>query len=927
MIKDKDAYQFIAKDAEAEIPYEFVLHDERPVKLGDGTFGCVFHVRGRNENCALKIFYKSSDSFVTKSQESEMTIGEKLRQHYIDDHSTASALNTYLVVPIGYVEEFQDSDAYKTLKDYFTSLSFKISDKALVMEYFPMSLKDLLERGWPETKQNESQEINVGRGAGGKFGDKSGYNVLSSLTQLEKERCILPFIQDIAEGLSILHGPDYKHQDIKPANVLVRQVRGNISAAVADLGFIDTGTWQVHGSIHQNRPLGTRHYRSPEQTDYFDLCEVDVKKNGSGYELTTRDPKFLNTFSEKGDLVVFAKLPKPFQWEITDIEIPDSGSRDGLEKTPITIKIKGLNEIQLEDDERTQISVHKKQTLRTDLFGLGAIAYDMVTCGGSPEQFYDLLRAHDRADKSINSGLAQRYLHFKNGGGTIPEIDAIFQSLRVDVGSEFPSLAMVKIILKCMMSRTEDSYFSLGTDDKGEGATKKIWRALRKDLEVLEDEIGSGENYRRVETNYLLSPSRVSGKTPPPDERSPGVKLRDIQNLSYTKAEECTERVVEGYVYFEKIARMIVRELIGGVDVGYLMDVSPDNLHIVKGEYSPQYAFFETKKELDDLLASGNPKVVLQTFSSGCLLPPFMNALVRECEIWIDDKENGNGSAFWVHIDPWGPDHGWPHVSAGDRLSCNLSSTVTMNATISAQKEGMLELQNSDEDAFRSLEDWKKYRAMVVRRFTPTDYYVGMLGTYIRQIFFVNPSDRREFIPREAFVLEEGRPKGWYVEMEEEEEKAEIPPEQGGTSRTSEVVAAFGSMVSRMRRGADLRGNETVEPGPIESSQSDYEKRVALFLKRLIALYLKLVTRQMDGKWEIKGFSLTSDNPAGLVAQMLRDLEGYMKEALDIPPDRNIVGEERKLIERISANGHKLKEFPDIGRLCGGVVEQWRQRK
>jgi hypothetical protein len=40
-------------------------------------------------------------------------------------------------------------------------------------------------------------------------------------------------------------------------------------------------------------PLGTRHYRSPEQKDYFDICDVDIQVDSENHkvELISTDPK------------------------------------------------------------------------------------------------------------------------------------------------------------------------------------------------------------------------------------------------------------------------------------------------------------------------------------------------------------------------------------------------------------------------------------------------------------------------------------------------------------------------------------------------------------------------------------------------------------------------------------------------------------
>jgi hypothetical protein len=57
----------------------------------------------------------------------------------------------------------------------------------------------------------------------------------------------------------------------------------------------------------------------------------------------------------------------------------------------------------LNPDQRTQAVIYKNQGLRTDLFGFGAIVYDLLTCGKSPERFYNNLIADDVLRTSVTS--------------------------------------------------------------------------------------------------------------------------------------------------------------------------------------------------------------------------------------------------------------------------------------------------------------------------------------------------------------------------------------------------------------------------------------------------------------------------------------------------------------------------------------------
>ena len=877
-------HSFTARSGENVLKLDLVLENDQPVKLGDGTFGCVFHARDKaNRNFAIKVFYESTDDFIKISQQEEVEIGDKLRFHFRDDIDRANSVERFLVIAQGHVTKFKSSPAYKSLKTYFERQSFNISNSAIIMDLYPMSLKDLLERGWPTNSNSNNvkpsatlvDDSKIGRGSGGSFGDTPGYAVLRELSQGEREKCILPFVRDIAESLALLHDASYNHQDIKPANVLVRINGTDVEAALADLGFINTGMYQAHGSDYRNQPLGTRHYRSPEQTDYFDICEVDIaKRKKEGYELTTHDPKFRNTFSEPKDFVVFAKLDKPIQWEIENIKFKN---RDD-DSVDVQIFIKDIANIDLQEDKRTQISIHKRQTARTDLFGLGAITYDMVTCGRSPEQFYDLLRAHDRREETIDKDLVQRYIHFKNGGGTIPEIDAIFQNLRVNSSSEFPHSKLVAIILKCMMSRPEDSYFRQGA-----------WDKAKDDIENLTREL-SGYEYKKSYCNYLTNGSRDI-EPPKTSSISPIEELRKIQLLSYSTPEECINRLVLGVRFLARIAKMVEKELKSGTGFLYLANISPTGLQESRGDLSPQFALFEKKQDLEAALASGSPKSILQSFSAGNLLPPFMNALVRECEIWVNhtspSKKEQN---LKINYDLWGPDFGWPGVNVGDRLICEFSATSRINSEITSVKEGCLFISIPSELNLERLNPNFRHRAVVFKKFHPSDYYVAMLGIYIRLIFFVNPDNRHENVPQAIYCLEQGRSVGLFGDTVEKTQLKSI------------------SILEKLK----LKNSGTLD---------------GLFLD-LAETYVRLITRQI-GEPSKNQFSLERlRDPALIINRIVKKLNTKIANLL-VCDESELVNTQQlhELIKDIKSRdtNFSAEKFPSIDDLTIRVVANLRQ--
>ncbi len=748
MTEANHPYRFPAQFGEHTRHLDFVIENEEPVKLGDGTFGCVFLVRESDEkNYALKIFYENKDPFISASQKNESEIGRRLRTGNIQSQKQLDAFERYLVLPQGHASDFTSSEAYKSLEDYFDRLSFKVSGQAIVMNYYPMSLKDLLERGWPISPSEDDTDSSpppkndaaIGRGSE-RFGSTSGYSILGKLRQEERENSLLPFAQDIAKALSLLHDAGVNHQDIKPANVLMRTVGKNIESALADLGFIDAGL-VAHGSAYQNRPLGTRHYRAPEQTDSFDICEVDIERTeNGGYKLKTRDPKFLETFSEKGDFIVFSKFEKKTQWEIEKIQREER--EDGGQET--TIRVRNLSEIQLAEDKKTQVTIHKKQTARTDLFGLGAIMYDMLTCGRSPERFYDLLRARDKENETIDDGLAQKYFHFSNGGGTVPEIDAIFQNLKTEPTGEFPSLEIVKIILKCMMSRPKDSYYR-----------RHRWTDVENDLAALIGKQKSHE-YSEWQRNYLTNNVSPENQVIREQQSSPLQQLCGIQNLSYSDPKECVKRIVLGVRFLQKIFDMVGNEIEGGDDFNYLSDISTRSLIERKRVFEPKIAFFETEAKLDAALTSVNPMALIQVFSAGSLRPPFIQTLVRECEIWTN-KTNGDANGqIRLPFDLWGANFAPDGVNKGDRLVIDISPSQRESKEILGVENGCLII---DKEGNLNLQDaiTKRTHAYIVKQIRPSDYYVSMLGVYIRLVFFVNSNEGHKHVPQAIYYFEQAR--------------------------------------------------------------------------------------------------------------------------------------------------------------------------
>ena len=921
---------FKAKRGKDDITFQFETNDNVPAKLGDGTFGCVFHVRDtQSSNFAVKIFYDTNGAELTKqmkerieeSQAAEMSIGHDLREHYADDIAKSASISRYLVVPYAFVDNFTQSKAYTEFQTFFQDLSYRLSDKAIVMNYYPMSLKDLLEKGWPTEHSsvsgsapeqlNESvdtadsiqeehgaesvEDAPLGRGGGGTFGDRSGYAALESLTQSNREISTLPILKDIAEALALLHGPSRRHQDIKPANVLIRTVGPNIEAAIADLGFLDVGNAQVHGSQYQQRPAGTRHYRSPEQTDYFDICEVDINEaEGGNYLLSTTDPKFLDTFSEKGDFVIFAKLKPEIQWEIIDIRFPpaatDSSSDPAKE---IEIIIRGLDNLKLCSDERTQITIVKRQTVRTDIFGIGAIAYDMLTCGKSPERFYDLLRARDISTTSIEKDLMLRYSNYKSGGGAVIEIDNIFQHLRIDANSDYPSVKMVSFILKAMMSRADDSYFN-----RGKEAPAHVWDAIRKDLEEMQID---GKGYRSITANYLTNGGRDEWR--PPSLSPIQIELAAIQGISYDNGTDATMRLVKGVRFFDKLGSMIAGLVGAGNDSHYLVDVSPAALQKDGFEhFSSRITFFETERDFQDILNSGNPQTILQGLAAGSLLPPLVHGLVRQGEVWLRDSKDTDSRSFWYDL--WGSDYGLGGLNPGDRMLFDYSAEARKNLTIDYENNGHIRFNSNAFGDEIDLDSSRRYRVSFFRKFDPVDYYIAMLGVYLRLIFFVDARSRRQFTPQAIYAIEHIRSRAPNRQFE---------PSNHFTRHMASIAKNVWSVVNvdKPFRKAKTRF--------FDRRRDKNGISLAGLFDELTLFYLCLLTRNTAN---LAGDAHDDHGAVVNINRLVRFVVRIIASQLELDADHLTGDPEDAILAKLEGKAIPLEQFPDIDSLSWSVARK-----
>lgn len=460
--KEKKIFYLLLDEIEGE---------ELPIKIGDGTFGSVFKVEDSGGIAyALKILhdrdFKNHDPLgsitITKAE------FEIARQRFIIEAETLYRIRqvirergigfriSAIVDHYGYTENFPS----EKLTDLFKKQNIKPSKYALIADLYDGTLKDLLETPIFD------KEV-------------SGYEILKKLDFKTRIRTILPFLRNVANGLSIMHGANYAHLDLKPANIFWRiKDKTEIESAIGDLGYTKDYEKDEPVTSPSQAALGTLHYRSPEQKDFQDTCEVEILpcKDSDNITLLSADPKFRKTIIEAGDNLKFLKdITRDFR--VKHVSLP---REDGK----IEIIVESRDRENVEPDKHTQAIIYKNQGIRTDLFGFGAIVYDLITCGESPERFYSYLAADDEAtkEKSVSTIIA-KYQQVGTYSTQDAKYSSVFQAF-FDSSQEsqrYAPVEIVRLILKCMLYRAPGTYYYEG-EDKG----KKAFDLIAEEIQNLD---------------------------------------------------------------------------------------------------------------------------------------------------------------------------------------------------------------------------------------------------------------------------------------------------------------------------------------------------------------------------------------------------------------------------------------------------------
>ncbi len=674
-----------------------------------------------------------------------------------------------LVLSEGWTTEFDKSAAHNSLKDAFARFGLSISPLALVMPYFECTLKDLLECGGPEGR--------LVRGAPAENPGAPGYEILGKMALPERERQITAIMHQIVTGLRALHAAKLFHRDIKPANVMMHATGGNVQVALADFGFLEDLPEQTGSGYGGTLPLGTRHYRSPEQKDYFDLCDVSVTPRDDGGTkwliLETTDKKFTDTLIERGDIAEFSKdkhgeTDRSTGYMVEDVVPGDEKSTiilDNPYKTSFT-------------DEKTQVLFYKKPSARTDLFGVGALMFDMLTLGKSPECFYDYLRPLDRhnpegSEASAVNALVEKYRAAVNGNTTSAELASILDQVRTNALGHYPSSEFMAIVFRCMMSRSRGSYFESGQNppkhpesatadpdepDSGseeEPSEHNVFDRILEDLKGLPSLRGHAES--------LSSPVGL----PPFPTESPlwsGEAVDDGRSDSGASFVEGMRRAYgwgSGKERFAWAARRLDRISNAIANIcqqnDFYVDIGPNNLQVNNNdtEIRPLIATYRTEDQYLGAVLTGSAWSLEAGGATNNLTPLFTRFNIRAVRLDLE-KRPGDSGNIHAKVSYTESLPVWRGCAEGDflRVADSSGRPGLLEITRVNRSGGLLNISAEPRktgDGFSLGTNGTRYDGLAIRRLDPRRCYLSMLATYLHHLFFVDDRSDTGVIPDETW--------------------------------------------------------------------------------------------------------------------------------------------------------------------------------
>lgn len=705
----------------------------------------------------LNLIHKESESIAYQRYKHEMEAPREIRKELRDlgrGYRFTGVIDNY-----GGTEHFRSSNAYKTLQKKFKESQIEVSDYAIVMPLYEYTLKDLLEQGIKKYKlrlptknrltRDDSAFYKLQDMISREFSEESeliseleniadlspknkeyvkkniieltGYNLLQSTTFEKRISTVLPFLLGIGQGLIAIHGAKKFHYDLKPSNIFVRRAGEDIESVIGDLGFmaIPHIIQTESPSVNETLPLGTRHYRSPEQKDYFDICDVEVSHEvyENTVTLIVSDPKFRDSIIEPGDFLIFSKDFKRTKYYIAGIEKERNF-------TLIKLDMKEASKELLKPDKRTQVVFYKEQAVRTDLFGFGAIVFDLLTGGKSPERFYDNIRSYDNEDEDVDK-IMELYRMVSSYQAHEPGLVHVFAPFKNEHDLKYAPYEIVELILKCMLYKAKNTFYrAFIISPKGSVDNHRAMAAVFDKLKTL-DKIYPGDRLDNDLMNRKSTPSKIETST------ALDKKINELQTWSTPKL---PFRIAQGIWYYKKLVERVrdTIELKGGNI--FFSEMLPQNILVRPEGLEFAYITYQTEKDYKDDLLRDLVYAKINRDITDPYIPNYIAFMRRKIQLKPIPDEKNTFNYFFNTSAILGD-----QIEEGDFININniqllkILSVSNHKITLEAdEKSHELKIESIFRDKSDQFLEFVYYKKL-----DPCLYYLQILGTYLYNIFFV----------------------------------------------------------------------------------------------------------------------------------------------------------------------------------------------
>lgn len=773
-IKCKEEYSFTTETLNSGTTYYFSFDEkENLIKLGDGSYGVVYLGHDDRENMyAVKILYERNDktnkSITEISAErfdAEIQSSRKIKQKIRKNEGSIKSLNSQIVGVINTVagtKKFKSSPAFQSLKDKLQIQ--RLSNYVLVMEKYEDTLEGYLERGIEryaiqissenndyvgleqkvfKSKQEARDEI---KKAARSHEDRlnlmerlyelTGYDILRRMNFEERIANILPYLQDIAQGLCTLHEAGYLHLDLKPANIFIRGYGPEVQTVIGDLGFLDQNDSLDPRKMLGNYdilPLGTRHFQSPEQKEFFDIANVEIVENSpEQIKLLIRDPKFRDSIIETGDYVIFS-MDRDKSYTIESVEIPEN-----QKNSPVIIQLQAKHKKRqlFKLGEKVQAIFFKVQGKRTDIFGFGAIAFNLLTCGESPVRFYESIHSsYDNRYSSLEN-LITLYTQISNYQSSEPGLIKIFRPFKDKNTTEYAPIEFVELILKCMLYKSEGTFCS--SLNKAQQPAKN----LLNNIIALHQGSNPRFIFKKVH-NLIYNRQLVFSINAEEKNLDFSEQIQFLQNLP---EEQLTFRLVRGFWYINQIAKLI-REYLSRIESASnnsnsrfcLVELQPKNIIIENSVNSGQpdklrakFVVYQNAQSYlgdlrEDLVFT---KITIHNYKANPFVPFYFANLHRD--VSLKRVENLYKYYFFDRYENKVHANDWIVIRSVDRTQNSLFKIVNVDS-----QKRLLEIESVPSSENIDIRDDSLDRCIYYKNIVPCIYYFHMLGIYLYKIFFL----------------------------------------------------------------------------------------------------------------------------------------------------------------------------------------------